>query len=85
MISLKKHGVWVRHKEFGWEGRIAYFDSTTRWFWVEWDPEFKGKPEYRQKGYHYSGWPASALLELRFEPSPWFRKNRKKVKTAIGD
>ena len=75
---MAKHGVWVRHREFGWEGKISYFDRRTRLYWVEWDPEFKGKPEVRQKGYHYSGWPANALVMLKFEAQPWFRKKVKK-------
>lgn len=66
-FSHSKHGVWVRHKETGEEGRIGYFDRKTRLYWVVWDPAFSNR-----KTYGASGVPARKLIRLRYEAEPWY-------------
>jgi hypothetical protein len=66
------HGAWVRHKDFGWEGRISYFDRKTQLVWVVWEPH------KRRKEYSAGGYPPSQLVYLKkYEHDPWFRNRRK--------
>jgi hypothetical protein len=75
-ISLKMHGHWVRHKKFGWEGRIAYYDKNTRLVWVVWDPNYQSKNKWKQKGTHSGGHKASELTLLKgYEPEPWYKES----------
>ena len=75
MMSLKKHGYWVRLKDSDREGRIAYYDTTEELVWVVWDtgPYTMNGYQYKSKTVSASGHLAKELVLTPYEPDPWFR------------
>jgi len=69
IVSYKKHGHWVRHKEFGIVGRICYYLPYEKKVVVFWEPD---------KNWNHNIASASvcsidSLSLLRgYKPQPWY-------------